>query len=115
MLSPEVLASHQATLELLRKVRYDFIYSFCYSSRPHTTAARLDDALSLGEKRERLYEVQALQRAITPERLVEMQRQLAHARETYFENPMRTAVSLVWFRLQALRAASGGQNRTNTR
>ena len=64
---------------------------------------------------ERWREIPALLRAITPERLVEMQRQLAHARETYFENPMRTAVSLVWFRLQALRAASGGQNRTNTR
>ena len=64
---------------------------------------------------ERWREIPALLRAITPERLVEMQRQLAHARETYFENPMRTAVSLVWFRLQALHAASGGQNRTNTR
>ena len=41
-----------------------------------------------------------------------MQAHLAAARDAYFENPMRTALSLVWFRLQALggRAPGGGQS-----
>ena len=47
-------------------------------------------------------EIPDILRAITPERLREMQAQLAAARVAYFENPMRTAVSLVWLRLQAL-------------
>ena len=47
-------------------------------------------------------EIPHILRAITPDRLREMQAQLAAARVAYFENPMRTAVSLVWLRLQAL-------------
>ena len=41
-----------------------------------------------------------------------MQAHLAAARDAYFENPMRTALSLVWFRLQALggRAQGGSQS-----
>ena len=50
---------------------------------------------------DRWEEIPKLLRAITPERLREMQAHLAAARVAYFENPMRTAISLVWFRLQA--------------
>jgi hypothetical protein len=60
---------------------------------------------------ERWREIPEILRAITPGRLREMQAHLAAARDAYFENPMRTAVSLVWFRLQALGGHAQGEGR----
>ena len=54
-----------ATLELLEQVKYDEIYSFTYSPRPQTVAAKLyDDDIPDGIKKERLTRVQNLQRGI---------------------------------------------------
>ncbi len=61
----ETLADHQATLDLLREIRFATIYSFAYSERPGTAAARLGDDVPLAEKKRRLAEVQALQREIS--------------------------------------------------
>ena len=66
----ETQAEHEATLSLLEAVRYDFIYSFNYSPRPHTQAfKRLEDDVPRETKSARLTEIQALQRAITAEQM----------------------------------------------
>jgi len=51
----------QATLEVIREVKYDQIFSFKYSERPGVPAARLADDVPLDEKKRRLAEVIALQ------------------------------------------------------
>jgi tRNA-2-methylthio-N6-dimethylallyladenosine synthase len=65
----ETREEHEQTLDLLREVQYDTIYSFCYDERPGTPATRLPDDVPRGTKDERLQEVQALQRRITAERM----------------------------------------------
>ena len=40
------------TLDVLKKVRYDTIFSFIYSKRPGTPAAAMDDVLTAEEKKE---------------------------------------------------------------
>ncbi len=40
------------TLDVLKKVRYDTIFSFIYSKRPGTPAATMDDVLTSDEKKE---------------------------------------------------------------
>jgi tRNA-2-methylthio-N6-dimethylallyladenosine synthase len=62
----ETEAEFAATLELLKQVKYDEIFSFTYSPRPQTVAAKLyDDDIPDGIKKERLTRVQNLQREIT--------------------------------------------------
>ncbi len=62
----ETEAEFATTLELLEQVKYDEIFSFTYSSRPQTVAAKLyDDDIPDGIKKERLTRVQNLQRGIT--------------------------------------------------
>ena len=54
------------TLELLNEVKYDEIYSFVYSPRPHTVSARIfEDDIPESVKKERLQKVQQLQQAIS--------------------------------------------------
>jgi tRNA-2-methylthio-N6-dimethylallyladenosine synthase len=52
---------HEETMELLRKAQFDSIYSYAYSSRPGTRAAKLEDNLTDDIRNKRLQEVQALQ------------------------------------------------------
>lgn len=55
----------QHTLSLLDTVRYTNIFSFRYSPRPQTSAARqLEDSVPLEVKKRRLIEIQTLQRRI---------------------------------------------------
>ncbi|MGH7887701.1 MAG: tRNA (N6-isopentenyl adenosine(37)-C2)-methylthiotransferase MiaB [Candidatus Binatia bacterium] len=64
--SGETDAEFDQTLELLQLVEYDEIYSFMYSPRPQTVAAKLyDDDVDNGVKRSRLKQVQALQQGIS--------------------------------------------------
>jgi tRNA-2-methylthio-N6-dimethylallyladenosine synthase len=59
----------QATLNLLKEVRFDSIYSFVYSPRPKTTAALyFEDDIPLPLKQERLRRAQDLQDEITYEK-----------------------------------------------
>lgn len=51
----------QATLDLLDKAQYDFIYSYAYSKRNKTRAARMEDQLSDEVRYERLRHLQAYQ------------------------------------------------------
>ena len=61
-------AEYQATLELLRTVRYDQVFAAAYSERPGTPATKLADDVPSGEKRRRLVELLDLQEAIGLER-----------------------------------------------
>jgi tRNA-2-methylthio-N6-dimethylallyladenosine synthase len=57
----------EATLELMRAVRFDSAFMFKYSRRDHTRAAKWDETVSEAEKGRRLEEVIALQEAISAE------------------------------------------------
>ena len=66
--SQETLEDHEATLELFRKVRYDYAYMFKYSQRDGTYAAKhLPDDIDEAEKTRRLNEIIALQGQIALE------------------------------------------------
>ena len=65
----ETEEDHQATLELMRRVRYDSAFMFQYSQRPGTKAARhFPDDVPMEVKTRRLNEIIELQSAISLER-----------------------------------------------
>jgi len=61
----ETRADFDATLALMREVRFVDSYSFKYSPRPGTASAALPDAVSPEESQARLAELQELQRELT--------------------------------------------------
>lgn len=64
----ETLEDHEATLELFRRVRYDYAYMFKYSQREGTYAAKhMPDDITDEEKTRRLNEIIALQGQIALE------------------------------------------------
>jgi len=65
----ETRAEFEQTLSLLQAVRYDAVYSFRFSPREGTRAAKMPDDVELAEKQERLATLQAMQAEITAERL----------------------------------------------
>lgn len=59
----ETEEDHQATLDVLKRVQYDFGYMYSYSERPGTMAARkLEDDVPEEVKKRRLAEIIAVQR-----------------------------------------------------
>lgn len=58
----------QATLDLIRAVRFDTLFSFRYSDRPYAAARLFPDKVSEAEKARRLTELQGLQASITLEK-----------------------------------------------
>jgi tRNA-2-methylthio-N6-dimethylallyladenosine synthase len=58
----------EETLDLLRRVRFDELFSFKFSSRKGTRAARFEDQVEPEIKRERLSILQKLQQEITLEK-----------------------------------------------
>ncbi len=60
----ETDADFRRTLELVEEVRYDLLFSFKYSERPGTPAAKLPDDVPPEVKKERLAELMAVQDAI---------------------------------------------------
>jgi tRNA-2-methylthio-N6-dimethylallyladenosine synthase len=64
----ETDAQHEATLDLLRAVRYDQVFAAAYSPRPGTPAMRLPDDVPAAVKRERLSGLLAIQEVIGFER-----------------------------------------------
>lgn len=79
----ETDAEFEATLSLIRAVRYDLVFSFVYSPRPYTKAAKLDDNVSYSVKLERLKVLQDLTRTISKERNVE---EVGRVREVLVES-----------------------------
>lgn len=66
--STETIEDHKATLDLFRRVRYDYAYMFKYSLREGTYASRhLADDIADDEKTRRLNEIIALQGQIALE------------------------------------------------
>ena len=63
----ETEAQFEATLELLREVRFDQVFAASFSQRPGTPATRLDDDVPAAEKRRRLNELLAVQEGIGAE------------------------------------------------
>ncbi|MBC8043712.1 MAG: tRNA (N6-isopentenyl adenosine(37)-C2)-methylthiotransferase MiaB, partial [Rhizobacter sp.] len=62
----ETDAEHQETLSLLRAVRYDYAFTFIYSERPNTPAAKhFADHIPAEVKQRRLEEIIAVQRPIS--------------------------------------------------
>jgi tRNA-2-methylthio-N6-dimethylallyladenosine synthase len=57
----------RATLDLVKKVKYDNIYSFIYSKRSGTKAAELPDGISDEEKGRRMRELLEVQREVSTE------------------------------------------------
>lgn len=64
----ETDAQFEATLDLLRTVRYDQVFAAAYSERPGTPATRLADDVPAEEKRRRLNELLRVQEEIGLER-----------------------------------------------
>ncbi len=60
----ETDADFRATLDLVRRVQYDQIFSFKYSERPGVPAARLADDVPLAVKKARLAELMDVQQGI---------------------------------------------------
>ena len=57
------------TCELIKKVKYDSIFAFMYSPRPHTTASTMDDQIPQQEKNRRVNFLLNLQKTIQKEAL----------------------------------------------
>jgi len=58
----------ESTLDLIRSVRFDGLFSFKYSDRGGTKAEKMDQKVEEAEKTKRLQALQAVQREITYER-----------------------------------------------
>jgi tRNA-2-methylthio-N6-dimethylallyladenosine synthase len=81
----ETEVDHQATLELMREIRFDSAFMFSYSERSLTRAAKqMADDVAPAEKKRRLAEIIALQETISAEvnraQLGRRERVLIHAR-----------------------------------
>ncbi len=58
-------ADFEQTLDLMKKIRFDALFSFKYSDREGTVAAQLHEKVGEKEKRDRLKVLQSLQKEIT--------------------------------------------------
>ena len=58
----------EATMTLVNSVRFDGLFSFCYSPRKLTRAAALPGSVPREEAMRRLQELQSVQKAITREK-----------------------------------------------
>jgi len=63
----ETLSQFEDTLSLVKKVRYDAAYTFIYSPRAGTRAAKLPDPVTIEEKTERIQRLIDLQQSVTSE------------------------------------------------
>lgn len=68
----ETEEEHRDTLKLLETAKYDFIYSYNYSSRPGTKSARMKDVLTKDIRGRRLREIQKYQLELQADARAEM-------------------------------------------
>jgi tRNA-2-methylthio-N6-dimethylallyladenosine synthase len=59
----------EETLRLVQDIRFDGLFSFCFSPRKYTAASALADRVAEDRALERLHRLQAVQKVITRERL----------------------------------------------
>jgi tRNA-2-methylthio-N6-dimethylallyladenosine synthase len=89
------------TLELLRHVEYDDIYSFIYSPRPQTVSAKIyNDDIPDDVKRDRLKKVQTLQREIS---LTKNRQRVGGCEEVLVDGPSKLKADQVMGRTRANR------------
>jgi tRNA-2-methylthio-N6-dimethylallyladenosine synthase len=91
----------RATLDLIETVRYDGLFAFMYSDRPHAPAAAFSDKVSENVKKERLQALLDLQGAITLDKHRDMVGQI---RQVLVEGPSR-----------CIEAAGAGAHSSQTR
>ncbi len=82
----ETSEDFQATLKAVEAAQFDTMFSFKYSPRPHTAAARLPNDVPEAEKAARLRDLQALQDEITAARMLRL---LGRDEEVLVEGPSR--------------------------
>jgi tRNA-2-methylthio-N6-dimethylallyladenosine synthase len=78
----------EATLQLLKNVQYDNLFSFRYSDRPNTRASELPEKITEEIKARRLSELQAFQAGITLQKNLE---EVGAFREILVEGPSRAS------------------------
>lgn len=71
----ETEADFRLTLDLIERIRFDSLFSFIYSDREGTQAARLENKIDEDTKGSRLRRLQALQNRITLEKNKQLERQ----------------------------------------
>ena len=97
----ETDAEFEQTLELLRHVEYDDIYSFIYSPRPQTVSAKLySDDIPDDVKKDRLNKVQTLQREIS---LAKNRQRVGDCVEVLVDGPSKLKAEQVMGRTRANR------------
>jgi tRNA-2-methylthio-N6-dimethylallyladenosine synthase len=97
----ETDAEFEQTLELLREVEYDDIYSFNYSPRPQTVSAKIyPDDVPDGVKKDRLKKVQTLQREIS---LAKNRQRIGDWDEVLVDGPSKLKAEQVMGRTRANR------------
>lgn len=84
----ETEADFESTLQLLRDLEYDNLFSFRYSDRPGTSASGMQDKISEEVKARRLIELQSLQADITARK---SQAEVGAVREILVEGPSRAS------------------------
>jgi len=91
----------EQTLELLREVEYDDIYSFNYSPRPQTVSAKIyPDDVPDDVKKDRLKQVQTLQREIS---LAKNRQRIGDCEEVLVDGPSKLKAEQVMGRSRANR------------
>jgi len=69
----ETTEEFEDTLTILEEVRYDTIFSFIYSKRPGTPAAKMDDVISAEEKKNNFDRMLVIQDRISKEKNMELE------------------------------------------
>lgn len=82
----ETREDFEKTIEVVKEVEFDNIYSFKYSPRPYTRSAKWEDEVPENEKSERITELQELQRSIS---LKKYKEDIGKDLEVLLEGPSR--------------------------
>ena len=84
----EMEEDYGATLDLLREVRFDSLFSFRYSDRPYARSADFTDKVGEEAKSKRLIELQSIQASIS---MAKSEAEVGHVREILVEGPSKAS------------------------
>lgn len=96
----ETEADFEATMDLVRKARFDNIFAFMYSPRPGTAAAGFEEQVALEVRAQRLQRLLDEQRVITLEKNMEL---IGRTVEVFVEGPSRGNASKMMGKTQCNR------------